>query len=990
MEPEIFETEPQERSELGLRHLQSRYVLPYVACAVVAVLLTGLVLAGRTRTMMLDSVKSEQLVAARAGAQAVGNLADMAARFAESIATSPTATGNDFGGAEKALKSLALNSKPISSLFLMDARASLLASSHGSAAISRTLMHDPCFDRVKEGTNFCFTGVLRLGEGERRAYVFVPVFSGNGGVSRVLIAGIDLEDKSLHSVVLGINPGKKGFSFLVDREGKIVVSGEPDKENAIRDASDLDAVKAVLGGEMGSIVYRFGRKKMIASFYPVEPLGWGFISQRPYGEATSGAGSLYKYIFLFIVLAGGAGAALALLQTQSITRFMFMLGGRMEAVARGHLNQDIRRDEVEGFAPLVSAFNRMLESLHSEKREESQTLDDVRETARFNQGILSSIKDVFLVTDRWQAIIMANEKAESFMPVECKPCAGKGLSTLGQCWGQKRLVDAANRSIDSVEVISVSNVGFSSAAGAEPVIYDFRIYPLTSSGGGAVFYGREVSDFVAKHEKVRSSQRFYHGISVGAPDPIIVLDGDQKIEWINPAAARLLNAEDDFIGTDWRSWIADKNRNAFFSELRRSASENTTFSTMEIELQRNNNKLLVEVAAGNAQMATGELKTILTLRPVDSGRILERAALYEKPNMENKLKFMSSVIESLPDEMAVLNEQGRIITVNAAFARLFEEQKEVFIGKAFNVLSADGGPIFDPVRLEREKLVSADVNLRNLKGKKFRARIQGSAIRSGNGSRGFAFTIREIGAELEARNREKRIVEARTRTRMARTVGTRFESIVEKLNSGIKELGHNIFAPETREILDRVVEQCKDIAHASNSLMTYSTDTKLKLVTCSMDNVFEETIGAMRGKGMVPENVLIESHVDENCGSVNADADMMKLTVWHLVLNAVRAAAKHDQGGEVVVRALRTTIDETKVVLVEVMDNGPEYDVSEIQHFFEPFYSTDPESMGLGLTLSRRAVIKHNGNINIERVKGITRASFYIPLELTQSSIKSL
>jgi signal transduction histidine kinase len=77
----------------------------------------------------------------------------------------------------------------------------------------------------------------------------------------------------------------------------------------------------------------------------------------------------------------------------------------------------------------------------------------------------------------------------------------------------------------------------------------------------------------------------------------------------------------------------------------------------------------------------------------------------------------------------------------------------------------------------------------------------------------------------------------------------------------------------------------------------------------------------------------------------------------------------------------------TPAAIIEVFDNGPEYDPAETAHFFEPFYGTKPGCMGLGLTLCRRAVLKHNGRIGIERSKGITRASFFIPLELNRATL---
>ena len=92
-------------------------------------------------------------------------------------------------------------------------------------------------------------------------------------------------------------------------------------------------------------------------------------------------------------------------------------------------------------------------------------------------------------------------------------------------------------------------------------------------------------------------------------------------------------------------------------------------------------------------------------------------------------------------------------------------------------------------------------------------------------------------------------------------------------------------------------------------------------------------------------------------------------------------------GGQRVVAVLDRLAEIRGLPEVITIDNGPEFDSADATHFFEPFYGTSPGGMGLGLTLSRRVVIKHSGRIGIDRSKGVTRASFIIPLNLTPAAL---
>jgi PAS domain S-box-containing protein len=987
MQSDLLFDETPEKAETGLRHLQTRYVAPYVACVFAAVLITGLALGFKGRWMLIDRVKSEQLTQARAGAQAVGSYAESALRFAESVSQSSIAKGQDLGAVGILLRAQAQLNGRVSAIYLFSNKGNLLASSQAGDGMAPALLEDPCYGKIKSGDTRCFTAMMRLDGGDRRAYVFTPVFNSSGGVMRVLAAEMDLEDKGFNSIVAGLNPGEKGFSYLVDGRGRLVATGDSSRDNSVREVSKLAPVKAALANQTGSVEYRYGRVSMLASFSPVEPCGWGFIVQRPAGEAGLGSGSLFKLLFLFIVIASGAAAGLAVFQVQSVTRFLFFLSARMDAVARGHSQSEIDLGETAGFSHLTAAFNRMVEAMEERRRDFSKDLDGVRETARFNQGILSSIKDLFVVVDRFQVVSVANEKAESYMPAGMRPSAGRALGSLGQAWGQSRVTDAAKKAIETMQVVSVSTVKFPPLEGSGAAIFDFRIYPLTTGAGGVVFYGREVSEFVSRHEKMRESEAFYRSVTTDVGDALVVLDHENKVEWMNPAAARMLGVQDDFLGADWSVCVDAKSRAAFFEELRRAAEEDSPSAPMEIGVVIGERELAVEVVAGVIHLSAGATKSVLTMRRVDSRRGCERNALSERPLLEKRIKFLAAVFESLPDEIAVVNEQGQLLMVNSAFAGRFEERKEVFIGKKFDVLSAGGGPVMDMAILDRQGSMRKETMMRSLRGKTFHAEVLGAAIRNDNGNKGYIFSIREIGREREANAREARKLEARTRTRMARTIADRFERILDSLTSEVKELGGNLFAPETRAIWENILKSCKDLSLAANSLMMYSVDNPVQLSACGVNQIIKDTVTALAGKGMIPPNVHVEIQPDRFCPPLSADADLLKMAVWHLTLNAVQAGALNEETGEILVRSYQAEVEGAPVVIFEVLDNGPEYDPAETAHFFEPFYGTKPGSMGLGLTLTRRVILKHGGRIGIERANGLTRASFLIPLELSRGTL---
>jgi two-component system, LuxR family, sensor kinase FixL len=91
---------------------------------------------------------------------------------------------------------------------------------------------------------------------------------------------------------------------------------------------------------------------------------------------------------------------------------------------------------------------------------------------------------------------------------------------------------------------------------------------------------------------------------------------------------------------------------------------------------------------------------------------------------------------------------------------------------------------------------------------------------------------------------------------------------------------------------------------------------------------------------------------------VKADKVGIEQVLNNIVANAVDAAAERgDARGRVVIRV----IGRGDCVIVQIDDNGPGVPPEMAESLFEPYQTSKPRGMGLGLTLSRQIVQKHAG-----------------------------
>ena len=83
----------------------------------------------------------------------------------------------------------------------------------------------------------------------------------------------------------------------------------------------------------------------------------------------------------------------------------------------------------------------------------------------------------------------------------------------------------------------------------------------------------------------------------------------------------------------------------------------------------------------------------------------------------------------------------------------------------------------------------------------------------------------------------------------------------------------------------------------------------------------------------------------------------MMLVFNNLIKNAIQAGAN-----SIRISADLNSEDQT---IIRVTNNGKPIPLRQIDEIFVPFYTTKPNGTGIGLSLSRQIMIKHNGDLRL-------------------------
>jgi signal transduction histidine kinase len=110
----------------------------------------------------------------------------------------------------------------------------------------------------------------------------------------------------------------------------------------------------------------------------------------------------------------------------------------------------------------------------------------------------------------------------------------------------------------------------------------------------------------------------------------------------------------------------------------------------------------------------------------------------------------------------------------------------------------------------------------------------------------------------------------------------------------------------------------------------------------------------------VKNGVSVQTQFAESLPLIQGDRVQLQQVMLNLIVNAIQSMSGVEDGN----RELHiSTRNEPDGVSVGVRDTGPGLSPESLSRLFEPFYTTKPEGMGMGLSICRSIVEAHGGRL---------------------------
>ena len=242
-------------------------------------------------------------------------------------------------------------------------------------------------------------------------------------------------------------------------------------------------------------------------------------------------------------------------------------------------------------------------------------------------------------------------------------------------------------------------------------------------------------------------------------------------------------------------------------------------------------------------------------------------------------------------------------------------------------------------------------------------------------------------AGLLIERRRRRSAERETRKRFAEmahmnrsvALGTLSASIAHEINQPLGAISNNasaaeLFMKESPPALADVVEVLADIRRDNQRasdvvarIRTLLRKDAFALRDVDLNRCVSDVVAFLDAEASI-RGVLLHPELDHGLPAVSADSVQLQQVVMNLALNGMDAMRDNPPGTRKLI--FRTSRADESCAEVSIVDAGTGIPPDRLASIFEPFHTTKPDGMGLGLSISRTIVEAHRGKIAAKNEAG--------------------
>jgi two-component system sensor kinase FixL len=356
-----------------------------------------------------------------------------------------------------------------------------------------------------------------------------------------------------------------------------------------------------------------------------------------------------------------------------------------------------------------------------------------------------------------------------------------------------------------------------------------------------------------------------------------------------------------------------------------------------------------------------------------------------KKDLGAREAHLRSILDSVPDATVVIDEKGIVQSFSAAAKRLFGYSELEVVGKNVSILMPQpyrdehDGYIRRYLETGEKRIIGIDrvVTGQRRDGSTFPMKLEVAEMRSGE-QRFFTGFIRDLTERQETEHQLQELQTELARLSRLTAMGEMASTLAHEINQPLSAISNYLQGcnrllqpvehpnvPKIRDALAETTKQTLRAGHIIRQLREFVARGETEKRAEPISKLIEEA-SALALVGAKEAGVKTLFRFENHTDSVLVEKVQIQQVLLNLIRNAIEAM--QDSARKELIVMTRSVDGE--MIEVSVADTGSGLSKEIADRLFQPFVTTKPAGMGVGLSISKRIIEAHGGRMWAEANQG--------------------
>jgi two-component system sensor histidine kinase PilS (NtrC family) len=330
------------------------------------------------------------------------------------------------------------------------------------------------------------------------------------------------------------------------------------------------------------------------------------------------------------------------------------------------------------------------------------------------------------------------------------------------------------------------------------------------------------------------------------------------------------------------------------------------------------------------------------------------------------------VIESITDGVLVVDVRGTVHAANPAARQMLQVDERPLRSDSFSLADEPGWQALAELAFQvftgRGDAHYADINIQHLGqgNRHLRVRTRITTARWGEAETLCVMFLQDQ-REMEARMRTEKLA---SMGRMSAAVAHEIRNPLAAIAQANALLDEDLSEPRLKRLTQMIRQNARRLGKIVDDVLNSSRvgTQAISFAPRALDLNQAVTRICRDWAQQTTSGDMLALRLDRATLIVNFDPEHLHRVLVNLLDNARRYASRQAEAIQV-----STQVNASQEIMLGVWSDGPPMEPSVEQHLFEPFFSSESRSSGLGLYICRELCEGHGAHIGYQRSRRVTR-----------------